>query len=301
MRQRFQELFISFLPYWTFLAGLWLGVSIFLFYKRKRIFGLFVLIFGVVFLFWSRQMNGFYRFPVKQMEENFSGGMKVLYANIYKNNADYTWIQALITKENPDLIFFVEFAQHHYDALKTLLKKEYPYTNSTIWSQKFVGNVVFSKVKIDNWADDFPQAAWRYGYFSIKDSSTPLYFYLVHMSSPSSEVNFGMRNRQILSFLNDFVLHSEIHRTRNDKVVLVGDFNTTPRSPWYRRFAEVFSGDFVNVTRSFPILFTWRLIGLPMFWAHIDHIFVNKDVRIRDLHLVTVPWSDHRWLSFIVK
>jgi len=103
-----------------------------------------------------------------------------------------------------------------------------------------------------------------------------------------------MRNKQIETFLSDFELQREVHRTKNDKVVLIGDFNTTPWSPRYWRFAEVFSGDFVNVTRSFPILFTRRLVPLPLFWAHIDHLFVNKEVRIKDLHVVTVPGSDHR-------
>ncbi|HCB52079.1 TPA: hypothetical protein DEP21_05985 [Patescibacteria group bacterium] len=210
-------------------------------------------------------------------------------------------MQDLIDKENPDLIFFVEFSQHHYEALKTLLKAHYPYTNSTIWSNKFVGNVVFSKIKIENWADDFPQDAWRYGYFSIKHDTTPLYFYLPHMSSPSSKKNFDMRNKQILTFLNDFNIHRNLHRTRGDKVVLVGDFNTTPWSPWYWRFADVFEGEFVNITRSFPILFTWKLLNFPVLWAHIDHIFVNKEVSISDLHQVNVPGSDHKGFSFEVK
>lgn len=121
------------------------------------------------------------------------------------------------------------------------------------------------------------------------------------MSSPSSKKNFDMRNKQILTFLNDFNIHRNLHRTRGDKVVLVGDFNTTPWSPWYWRFADVFEGEFVNITRSFPILFTWKLLNFPVLWAHIDHIFVNKEVSISDLHQVNVPGSDHKGFSFEVK
>lgn len=80
-----------------------------------------------------------------------------MYANIYKDNTDYNDIENLIEKENPDLIFFVEFADHHYQHLKDILQKDYPYSNSTIRSKKYVGNIVFSKIKIDNRANDFPQ------------------------------------------------------------------------------------------------------------------------------------------------
>ena len=43
-----------------------------------------------------------------------------------------------IEKENPDILLFVEFADHHYENLKFFLEKNYPYSNSTRWSQKYV-------------------------------------------------------------------------------------------------------------------------------------------------------------------
>jgi hypothetical protein len=80
-----------------------------------------------------------------------------LYANIYKDNTDYTGIITTIEHEKPDLILFVEFAAHHYTHLKPYLEVKYPYTNSTSRSKTFVGNTVFSTRPLDNWADDFPQ------------------------------------------------------------------------------------------------------------------------------------------------
>ncbi len=228
-------------------------------------------------------------------------GIKVLYANIYKNNQEYLEIESLIEKEDPDLIFFVEFADHHYQQLKDILEEKYPYSNSTIRSQKYVGNMVFSKKQIDNRADDFPQWAWRYWYFSISYNDKPLYFYLVHTSSPSSPKYFSMRNQQITTFFEDFDMHKIQHREQHDKVIVVGDFNTTPWSQYYWNFAQWFSGEFINITRSFPLLFTRKLTSIPLFWAHIDHIFANKLVSIKDIHLVDIPGSDHKGFSFLIK
>jgi hypothetical protein len=52
---------------------------------------------------------------------------------------------------------FVEFGESHYNNLKDFLQKRYPYINSTSWSKKFIGSMVFSKYPIENRADDFPQ------------------------------------------------------------------------------------------------------------------------------------------------
>lgn len=309
----FSELFLSFLPYHLFLLFLWLIIFLVLFRRqlnqqriseihiRKSLLWWLLLLFWLLFLLFSRKFNNFYRFPVEGIKTEMTWWVKILYGNIYKNNINYTWISHLIEKENPDLILFVEFADQHYENIKDILDSKYPYSNSTIWSQKYVGNMVFSKYRINNRADDFPQWARRYGYFSIDYDQNPLYFYLVHMSSPSNVGYFHMRNNQISTFFKDFDLHKEVHRERNDKVIVIWDFNTSPWSYFYWNFAHWFSWEFINITRSFPILFTWTNLSLPIFWAHIDHVFVNKLVNIKNLHLVDLPGSDHRWFTFWIK
>ncbi|AHB41249.1 hypothetical protein P148_SR1C00001G0454 [candidate division SR1 bacterium RAAC1_SR1_1] len=269
--------------------------------KKRSILAGLVIGFGILFLLFSKKFTSFYNFPVEQIQNQMTGGIKVLYANIYKNNTDYVAIEELIKQENPDLIFFVEFADHHYKHLKDVLETNYPYSNSTIRSQKYVGNMVFSKKEINNRADNFPQGAWRYGYFSVMYDNQPIYFYLVHASSPSNPKFFHMRNVQIETFFKDFDLHKEVHRERNDKVVVIGDFNTSPWSIFYWKFAEGFNREFVNITRSLPILFTRKSVGFPLFWSHIDHIFANKLVFIKELQVINIPGSDHKGFSFWIK
>ena len=71
--------------------------------------GLLALFFGILFLLYSSQFTHFYTntlVPVVQQ----SGDLKVLFANIHKDNTDYTGIENLIRTKNPDMLLFVEFA-----------------------------------------------------------------------------------------------------------------------------------------------------------------------------------------------
>jgi endonuclease/exonuclease/phosphatase (EEP) superfamily protein YafD len=221
-----------------------------------------------------------------------------LYANIHKDNADYSGILQTIETYRPDVLMFVEFSDHHYDQLKPFLQTNYPYTNSTTWSKRFVGSMVFSKYPITNLADDFPQGMWRYGYFSLAVNGVPYYMYLVHTSSPDSYAHFVMRNEQLSSFTHDFTLH-EAQRT-HDNLVLVGDFNITPWSAYYPAFADVFSGQMSNITEQVSVLFTRRLFYLPLVWSHIDHLWASTGL-VQDFRTVYLPGSDHRGFVFTLK
>jgi len=44
----------------------------------------------------------------------------------------------MIDRYNPDIVMFVEFADHHDENLKPFLAERYPYINRTSRSKKFV-------------------------------------------------------------------------------------------------------------------------------------------------------------------
>ena len=305
----FSELVLSFLPYSIALSVLGLvgSLIIWIIYKkqikglRSGLFIMSVMWYLVVGFLFLRTYMRFYALDVPQIKTTNISWYKVVYGNIYKDNQDYTWLKNMIDQEDPDLIFFVEFSDHHSHFFQQECANKYPYSNRTSWSKEFIWSVVFSKVPIKNRANDFPQWAWRYAYFSVDYEGTPIYFYLVHTSSPIRPEFFVMRNTQIQTFFHDFDLHQQIHRSRNDKVIVLWDFNTTPWSVYYKEFAQWFSGDFINVTRDFPLLFTWRFLAFPFLWAQIDHVFVNHQVQISDFAPIEIPWSDHRWFHFVVR
>jgi len=297
------ELGISFLPYLIVLNLVFL-VILFVKFRRlniksgnikKLVIGIFILLHWFVFLIYSKEFNQFYNLKLIESPE-LSSWLTILYANIHKNNNDYTWIKNLIEKENPDLIMFVEFGENHYNNLKDFLQKRYPYINSTTWSKKFIGSMVFSKYPIENRADDFPQWNRRYAYFQLKLDKKDYYIYLVHTSSPDSYNHYLMRNEQLNVFVDNFVSHQNKHRNDHDNVMIVGDFNISPWSTFYKNFQDWLWSGFVNLSKKTPILFSRYLFEFPIFWSHIDHAWVNFDVKELYLKSIKVGWSDHRGL-----
>lgn len=302
------ELMMSFLPYMLGIILFFVIVS-FVTLKKKlkpgyrfpaqRYFrGISFLIFCILFFVWSKQFNRFY-ITEPFTQEQSTWALTVLFANIHKDNTDYESIQSVITEKNPDMLMFVEFADHHYDNLKDFLQKNYPYSNTTTWSKSFVWSMVFSKYPINNKAEDFPQWARRYGYFALPYQGQQIYFYLVHTSSPDSYDHFLMRNEQLETFVQDFEKH-EFTR-KHDNIVVVWDFNITPWSSYYPILDAAFSGQLTNVTARVPFLFTRKFKRFPLFQAHIDHLWTTASLDIPVFEVVSFPDSDHKWFLFTLQ
>jgi len=125
-----------------------------------------------------------------------------------------------IENRDPDLILMVEFADNHSVALKNLLENNYPYSARTSWSQRYFGNVVFSKIPINNLTHKVDQGKWRYTHFHMNYDEVDYYLYLVHVSSPVTYDYFDMRNNQFDILKEDFSEHQK-DITENDKILMI--------------------------------------------------------------------------------
>lgn len=302
------ELLISFLPYIAIISLLLISITFINFRKKIKsgkhspvhhyLRGISFLISCFLFFWYSKQFNAFYiQEPPLQTIQSWT--IKILFANIHKDNTQYEGIRKTIADTDPDMVMFVEFADHHYTNLKTILQTNYPYTNNTTRSKKFVGSMVFSKYPLINKADDFPQWMRRYGYFSLSYANQEIYFYLLHTSSPDSYPHFLMRNEQLTTFVEDFKSHESDRK--HDNIVTVGDFNITPWSSYYNILSRVFSGELVNVTKRIPFLFTRKLRWMPFFQAHIDHLWTTPSLKVQTFTPITIPWSDHKGFFFTLQ
>jgi len=301
------ELMISFLPYIVWIILLFIVASIFLYTKallsklhrfRRYIRGGICLLLCILFVLYSHKIISFYTFfPQQQLVHTW--WLHILYANIHKDNTNYTDIEHIITTHDPDVLMFVEFAHHHYIHLQDILTKTYPYTNNTTWSKTFIWNMVFSKYPINNRADDFPQWSWRYGYFSLPYQNQNIYFYLLHTSSPDNNNHFVMRNNQLENFVKDFTNHET--QQKHDHIIVVWDFNITPWSLYYPILSTAFSGKINNIATQRPLFFTRQFWWLPLFYAHIDHLWTSPSFAISPFKTITIPWSDHKWFLFTVR
>jgi endonuclease/exonuclease/phosphatase family metal-dependent hydrolase len=107
-----------------------------------------------------------------------------------------------------------------------------------------------------------------------------------------------MRNEQLTTFVENFKSHEADRQRKN--IVAVGDFNITPRSPYYSILSDAFSGELVNITKRIPFLFTRKFKYLPLFQAHIDHLRTSSSLMVESLETITMPGSDHRAFLFTI-
>ena len=227
-------------------------------------------------------------------------GLRVFYANILYTNYDYESLKKQIDN-GYDMVVLVEFSNEHEEALKDRFQERFPYVNRNSRSTRLAGDVVFSKYPISNLLQNYPQepGRWRYSYFSV-DKEAPLYFYVVHTSAPVSLYNFEMRNKQLKKLNADFLLQAQ-NRDEGAPVIMLGDFNLSPRSTFYSSFEKALKGKLRNVARDSTPYFTRSLRDQKLLNSHIDHIFASSDVMVGDLIVEEVAGSDHHALSFDVQ
>lgn len=295
------ELAISFLPYHVAVLLILLLINIYQTRRtvvldtkqtKKRFMVLTTLLCGIIFMLYANKFKSFYEIINITPKQTNTAWPKILYANIHKYNENYDEIKKIIENTNPDLVMFVEFSESHYDHLKDFLKANYPYINSTSRSKKFIWSMVFSKIPIINRADDFPQWAWKYGYFQTKYKQKDYYVYLVHTSSPDDYLHFSMRNDQLQILWKDISRHQN-HRS-NENIIILWDFNVSPRSIYYQDFEKKYLSWMINQTKKIPFLFTRTFKALPFVKSHIDQIRTTINID-SEIQIINIKWSDHKW------
>ena len=309
------ELSMSFLPYWWGAMSIGLLISLWglwqKLYPKKENKTWLRIQFSVFFVLGFSAMLGIFLWKFHsfyghyQLSENAAGNLKVLFSNIYKDNVEYDELSGTIARENPDVIMFVEFEEHHYKHLKSFLEENFSYVEYLPWST----SIVASKYPLNLLPTSVKGKKWRYHYFQIQKGNQDYLAYLVHTSSPTSQRHFVNRNKQLKIIANDFLtMHSE-WRWELGKVFMVWDFNISPWSKYYEDFADQLSGKMENATRAFPYYFSWNLAkllkisrtleGVPeILFSHIDQLFVSKATKVKSITPLQFSGSDHKGFIF---
>ena len=291
------ELAISFLPYICAVSWI-LFILSFVFRKKKyfqKVFPLFILLFGLVFFLYSRKYWTFYTWEWFQWNSGEKQGLDILYSNILYKTKNYDELKQRVTENEADMVLMVEYTDDFNQNMWDVLNEKYPYSSRVEYSDKYYGNVVFSKYPIKNLTEEMERWKWRYSYFSVIYNGVNYYIYLVHTAAPVSLKHFRMRNNQIQELIWDFAGKTY---WENDKILVIWDFNL---SPWSYYYTDLENGLvwMKNMTKNFDRLFTWSYRSLWILYSHIDHIFINEDANVDDIIQVKTPWSDHKW--FLIK
>lgn len=300
------ELLISFLPY---AIGINFFVVLFSFYKtfyqckRKNIFLTIIWSIIAMSLIWyNRNYINEYTHTYTNIftqDSNIvtlsSEWLSFLYANIYYKNKDFSGLVSTIENHQPDIVLLVEYAKIHDEVLTPLLKEKYPYVSRYVGGKWYDGDVIYSKYPLEKIKHTiYP---WSFSHVNIQYENKTIDLALIHTSAPVSEYFFTMRNEQLTDLSN---LMNEYYSTRSDqKVILLGDFNITPRSHYYKPFdtsmkllwLSNITTDIANTQYDNKLLpYTRCHEKAPYLCSHIDHIRSNTSMKLQKIN---IPWSDH--------
>jgi len=213
-----------------------------------------------------------------------SNSVTVLLANVLSSNKHYEKVEKLVRSVDPDIIVVVEATEDWMRALAQFEEK-YPHVVSRPREDNF-GIAVFSRfpfekseiLQIGDW--HLPSAMAR---LRIDDREFTLV--ATHPAPPVGGARFGHRNRQLEAV-------AEYVRSVKGPVILLGDLNTTPWSPHFKKLLR--RGGLLDSRRRHGIQATWPAQTLlPLFRIPLDHILHSPGIAI--LHREVGPdiGSDH--------
>lgn len=295
------ELVISFLPYIIFFLLIAFGVLVLLFSKKqwkyKKTYLIIAILYLICFFFYALKFNKFYTGEWFTNTDKWSTWLNILYSNILYKTKNYDELEKRIFDNDADMVLMVEFTDDFWQNMWDKLYEKYPYSARVQYSDKYYGNVVFSKYPIKNLTQDIERWTRRYSYFSINYNNINYYIYLVHTAAPVSPTYFKMRNNQLTKLAEDFQTNINKY-SENDRILILWDFNLSPWSIYYSQLEKWLNG-MHDLTKNYTILFTWAYKNLPLISSHIDHIFINEWANIDFIEKVDTPKSDHDW--FFIK
>jgi endonuclease/exonuclease/phosphatase (EEP) superfamily protein YafD len=229
-------------------------------------------------------------FSRANIDTSSSNRLRVMSFNINVENTQTTAIVQSIRSVDPDVVVLIEVTPPMMADINTELKSILPYNFRSSGGglgilsklplqaprgEKFIGSDATNLV-----------ATIPYRNKSIKIIGT-------HPLVPVKPDRFVNRNQHLQAIGN------YLKNTR-ETVILLGDFNLTPWSPYYRQLIS--TTGLHNSRLGFGILPSWIRPAthvkypswlIPFVNIPIDHIFVSKDIRVTGTYIGENGNSDH--------
>ncbi|BCL34642.1 endonuclease/exonuclease/phosphatase family protein [Nostoc sp. MS1] len=226
----------------------------------------------------------------QQLAGNTSTPIRVLSFNINVQNKQYDNMVDVVLDSQTDVAVLSEVSQDTMTKLNEGLKGTLPYTFRTPGG----GMAIFSRFPfLDVKGDNFNKQGNHNLIATLEINKQPVKVIGTHPLVPVKLTNFHSRNRQ-LAALAKYI--QEI----NQPLILVGDFNLTPWSPYYRRFIN--KTKLHNTRLGFGILPSWPRPAthvhipkwqIPLVNIPIDHCLVSQHFNVARIYTGANGNSDH--------
>lgn len=260
---KYRWLFSVLLELWPYLCVFPLTSVVLLLWRsrnRSILLGLAVLLLvlnGAPVLAWV----GLPRF------ESMPEGVTVMSYNLWIDNPDVEAIEQSILHEDPDILFLTEVSQPMMAQLRSQLDYPYDYRtdggNNALFSRYSLLEATTEDFGVETSGRTFSLVA------KLQLEQEVVTVIGVHPPIPIIQRFFHIRNQQLETF-------AQASRNVEGKIIVLGDFNSTPWSPYFQRFER--QSQLQNVGRGQWIWATWyfnqtlktRYIKIPL-----DHIEIR--------------------------
>lgn len=220
--------------------------------------------------------------------------LTVVSSNLNAFNKEYEKIASVFTSSGADIICLQELSPDASDFLIARTKSVYPHTFMVPQPGMF-GVGILSKVELINpeklYLSEAPDIPTLKATVTIRGRQITIVD--THPIAPLGKPTFKIRNEQ-LDNLADLASKSK------DPVILVGDLNVTPFSPFFKRLVK--RGGFFDTTPGFGFQPSWQAQGFPfhrpidqiLFNLPLDHVLVRGPLMTTDRKVLESIGSDHK-------
>ena len=206
--------------------------------------------------------------------------LRILHSNVLMSNQRYSDVISLVKKEQPDIAVFVEVTTSWAKELSTL-SEMFPYSFQQE-SDNF-GSAIYSKLPLENASLKAFSSQRKSLLADVQFQGKVISMMLVHPSVPIKQESFIDRNQQLAAI-------GEYAAQVKNPLIVVGDFNTTMWSPFYKNMVK--TAKLRNARSGFGILPTWPTF-MPLVYIPIDHFLVSKEIGVLKIRTGRNVGSDH--------
>jgi len=221
-----------------------------------------------------------YVLPLRRAAVGETSAFRVITANVHVRNRNPEPLIELVRNDEPDVYAIVELTQRFADAL-SVLDDDYPYQVVVPDTGPF-GIALYSRWPLHD-SRVFELEGLPVIYAEILRDGAPWHIIAAHLLPPMSAEMAQIRGDQ-LDGLAEFV------ETVSGPVVLVGDLNISPYSPFFADF--VLRAQLRSALQGFGPSYTWPAFA-PVLGIPIDHVLVSNDVDIAGYFRAPNIGSDH--------
>lgn len=216
--------------------------------------------------------------------------LKFMSFNINVENTQTAAVVQSIRSINPDVVVVIEVTPPMMASINTELKSILPYN----FRSPGGGLGIFSKLPLQSpRGEKFAGSDATNLVTTIAYQNRAIKIIGTHPLVPIKPDRFAKRNQHLQAIGNYL-------RNTSETVILLGDFNLTPWSPYYRQLIN--TTGLHNTRLGFGVLPTWIRTAthvkypawlIPFVNIPIDHIFVSKDIKVARTYVGKNGNSDH--------